>query len=624
MARTSQVVRIVAVSDKVARWRCDNGGVASRILVAPTQRFRRVALPAIGVVNAVAVVILPLRLAVAPSTFASVSAATAGADLVAGVSLLACGLVTTALRPASRVGALAILASVAWFASDWVGWEGGPPLIRSLGMVVAPMLGAIVLHLVAAGSGELRRTTVRTLVAVAYVVTFAISAMRAVVRDPFLDLNCFASPRNCRVNVFLLWPDTELAGRLDGALVVVMIVIGLSIAYMAARRLVVATGPARRIQWPILIPGLIVGGCETAYGIAVLWRPGLGPSDAILAAIFLAQAAGITMLAAGIAWTSVRARRITESVAHLATDMGRARAPSDLQSVLARSLGDPDLRVAYRLPGDGGYVDAQGDPVVDPSTRPGKVATPIVRDGERIAVVLRDAGLVESQELERTIGSATRLAVDNERLQAEVLAQIRELRDSRSRIVETADAARRHLERNLHDGAQQRLLALSYQLRLGRAAATREGNDELALLLEQASDETQVTLDELRELAHGIFPAVLTEAGLGPAVAGLADRSQVPVEVVGSLDGRCPIASETAAFVVIENAVRMATSRGATYVSIVLARSGGNLIVGIEEDGLGPADDVTDLADRAGAANGLLVDVTDGPGLALRLEVPCA
>src|SRR5205814_4787205 len=133
---------------------------------------------------------------------------------------------------------------------------------------------------------------------------------------------------------------------------------------------------------------------------------------------------------------------------------------------------------------------------------------------QEVAIVNHTASVAE---LEPELRAAIRLALENERLQAEVLAQLRDLRASRTRIVETSDAERRRLEHDLHDGAQQRLLALSYDLRLARAAAEADGGREVATLLASAGDEAQAALGELRELAHGIYPAILAGAGLARA-----------------------------------------------------------------------------------------------------------
>jgi len=245
--------------------------------------------------------------------------------------------------------------------------------------------------------------------------------------------------------------------------------------------------------------------------------------------------------------------------------------------------------------------------------------TPIVRDGRPVAMVTHDASLVDGSGLEREIGSAARLAVENERLQAEVLAQLEDLRASRMRIVESGDAERRRLERNLHDGAQQRLLALSYDLRLARAAAEADGDTALTGLLASAVEQAQGAVDELRDLAHGIYPAILGEAGLGPALATLADEAPLPVELeVAPKRYGAPI--ETAAYVTVAEAIADAARRRATSISVVVARAGDQLVVAVEDDGKPHESSLLHLADRIGALGGML----EVGSTTLRAEIPCA
>jgi DNA-binding NarL/FixJ family response regulator len=227
------------------------------------------------------------------------------------------------------------------------------------------------------------------------------------------------------------------------------------------------------------------------------------------------------------------------------------------------------------------------------------------------------AALVDERELERALGSAAKLAVENEALRAEVLAQLHDLRGSRTRIVEAGDAERRRLERNLHDGAQQRLLALSYDVRLARAEAAEE---ELAALLDAAGDETDAALDELRDLAHGIYPAILTEAGLAAALETLADEAPLPVEV-GDVDAaRHAPAVETTAYIAIADAIEDARGRGATFLAARVIREGDRLVITAEDDGVPRGSRLVHVADRVGALGGSL-DVGEK---SLRAEVPCA
>lgn len=612
----------------VHSWQPDAGSYTESVAVTGRSRSRdwiaRLALAAVGIVHIVVVALFPLRQATPPFTFASMSGLAAAGELLGGAVLLGGGLLTTVVRPRSIVGSLAIIASIAWYAPDWIGWSTGPPLVRSLGLVIAPFLAPTVLQLVIAASGGLRDGRLRGVVVGAYALTLVIGAARALVRDPLLDPDCLAPPRDCAANAFLLWPDQRLAAQLDVALPLLTILIGCVIAGVAAWRLWSGTGPARRVQGPLLVSGALLGLSEAAAALIGLLERGESAVDPTLTAIFYARIGAACAVALSLGFAVLRTRQTSVTLARLASDISAAPEAGGLRAALARSLGDPDLDVAYLLPETGAYVDVHGSPFPESRMRPGQIATPIVRNSQPIALVVHDPGVLESHEWESKIGSAARLAVDNERLQAEVQAQLHELGDSRSRIVAAGDNARMLLERDLHDGAQQRLVALSYELRLGRAAALYEGNEHLGVLFDEASTETEAALDELRELAHGIFPAILAEAGLGPALAALADRSPIPLQVRGQVEGRCRPGSENAIYVVIDEVVRSANARGASHVSVEIEHVDGRLAVQINDDGASPQEAFTHLEDRAGAAGGRLIDESDGDGLALRVQLPCA
>ncbi len=213
-----------------------------------------------------------------------------------------------------------------------------------------------------------------------------------------------------------------------------------------------------------------------------------------------------------------------------------------------------------------------------------------------------------------------RLALENERLQAELLAQVEELRRSRSRIVETGDAERFRLERDLHDGAQQRLLSLSYEIRGPRARAEADGDEDTEVLLDEAIDEAQAALGDLRDLAHGIYPAVLSEAGLGSALATFADEAPIPVDIRLTSNRRLPAASEMAAYLVVIEGVEHAVGRGATHAIVSVNCDDVRLVLTVEDDGgeshVAPP---IGLADRIGAVGGsLALDAK-----ALRAEILC-
>ena len=287
----------------------------------------------------------------------------------------------------------------------------------------------------------------------------------------------------------------------------------------------------------------------------------------------------------------LRVPRTRARVARLATDLGEAPPPGTLREALAAALGDPDIDVLYARRDSQRLIDADGRPTELPA--PGQAVARIARGDRTLALVLHDPVLVDESELERALGSAAKLSVENEALRAEALAQLHELSASRTRIVEAGDSARRLLERNLHDGAQQRLLALSYDLRLARAGAAGDRDEELVALLDAAGHETTAALDELRELAHGIYPAILTEGGLPPALATLADEAPIPVELGHVTSERQSPAIETT-----------------TYVTVAQA---------IEDDGAPRTSRLLHLEDRVGALAGTL----DVGAIGLHAEIPC-
>jgi signal transduction histidine kinase len=224
--------------------------------------------------------------------------------------------------------------------------------------------------------------------------------------------------------------------------------------------------------------------------------------------------------------------------------------------------------------------------------------TPIVRNGVPVAAVLH-APTVVDDTFEHALGAAARLAVENERLHAEVRAQLEALRQSRMRITQRGDAERRRLERDLHDGAQQRLLALFYDLKLAYAIA--EG--EVAEQLDAAAVEAQLALEELRQLAHGIYPAILTEAGLQPALASLADDAPFVVEL-DVADKRYDASVEAAVYVAVRESVDDAAARSATSLHVFIEERGEALRLGIEDDGKPRTTDLLHVQDRIGALGG--------------------
>jgi signal transduction histidine kinase len=549
------------------------------------------------------------------TTYAGRSGLTATLTVVAGLALVAAGLVTSFSHRAARLGDLALLAGLVWFAPVWVGWDRGPPLVRSLGMLAAGFAFPLLLHLVLAyPSGRLHGTAARTLVLAVYLEAALVAVGQAFFRHPFYDPNCWA---NCTDNDFLVWSLPRLARGIEAADRWLTAAAAAALVAVCVRRLLRDSGPARRALLPVALPAIPLAATVIAHAVALQGRPPEDPSDPAFRTIFALGCTAVLLLAAGLVWAAVRTRVQRRAVARIATSLGQAPPPGSLQAALAQAVGDPELQIAYWLPAAQHYVDTNGQPIAQPIAGPGRAATALVRDGRQIAVVSHTAAL---PDLERELGAAVRLALENERLQAEVLAQLEDLRASRIRIVETGDSERRRLERDLHDGAQQRLLALSYDLRLARAQAQADDDSQTGSLLTQATGQAQAALEELRELAHGIYPAILAEAGLGPALATLADAAPLPVEVRDAAQGRYPAAVETCAYLLVAEALDDATGRDASHATVSLARDGGRLVITVDDDGTDRTAAMVQLADRVGALDGQL---TVEPRR-LRAELPCA
>jgi signal transduction histidine kinase len=291
---------------------------------------------------------------------------------------------------------------------------------------------------------------------------------------------------------------------------------------------------------------------------------------------------------------------------------------------LARALADPTLELVYRLD-DGRYVDAAGRPVEIP--RYGERATtPLIASGEEIAVLVHDAALLEEPGLVESVRATAGLVLENERLAVQVRSQLAEVRASRGRIVAAADAERSRIERDLHDGAQQRLVTLSVSLGLEASQADARAAEALS----RAQDEVESAIAELRELARGIHPTLLSDHGLDAALAGLARRASLPVTVSGSAQRRVPEAVELAAYFFVSEALTNVVKHAAAHEAWVeVERAGHALRVTVRDDGAGGAcicegGGLAGLQDRLDSFGATLsVDSPAGRGTALQAVFPC-
>jgi signal transduction histidine kinase len=408
-----------------------------------------------------------------------------------------------------------------------------------------------------------------------------------------------------------------LADVIDRAQGILGIAIALAVVLLVGRRLLLLQGAARRAQAPLL------AGAVLSVPTAVVWlvhHVATVEQAATLEMIDRGFALLVPLgLVAGVSWSRLRRSEASDLAVELRTE-----GAASLREQLARVLGDPTLDVAYRLD-DGRYVDAAGEPLELPES-PNRAITLVTAQGEEVAALVHDPALLDEPALVESVRATAGLVLENERLAAQVRAQLAEVRASRVRLVAATDAERRRLERNLHDGAQQRLVTLSIALGL---AASR-GDVANSEVLSGAQDEVEEAIAELRELARGIHPTILREEGLEAAVEGIARRTLLPVTVAGSVNDRLPDAVELAAyFLVSETLTNVVKHASASQATVRLERDGDVLRVVVADDGVGgaraaPDSGLAGLRDRLEALDGkLLVESEPGDGTSITAEIPC-
>jgi signal transduction histidine kinase len=540
-------------------------------------------------------------------SFAGSSVTGALALLGAGWALLACGLVFWGRRPGNAVGPLLVAAGFAWFLAEWDNPGADSSLVFTIGLVTytacAPLAGWAML---AYPAGRLGFWEERFAVGLAFAgAVLVLGLLPALFFDP-----AAAACAQCPDNALVIRHEPRLFGELNRVGVQLGLAWSLLLIAVAGWRVGRASTTRQRVVAPVVLAGCIYLGLVAGTFGASLDRAFLG-SSGLDRRLWLAQAATLAGLAAAVAWGLLRTRRTRSSLARLVVELGESAPAGGLRDALARALADPELEIAYPV-GEGRYADARGR-TVDVARVENLAATPLLRDGRPVAILVHRAGLLDNPELVQEVASAARLALDNERLQAEARAQLEDLRSSRVRIIESGDAERRRLERDLHDGAQQRLVGLSLALRLLRS---QFGNSDHMLVarLDEAEAELREAVAELRELAHGIHPAVLSDEGLAAAVEALAEES--PLRIAALPRERFSPAVETAAYLVVAEAAKAGTSLAS------VERRDAVLVVDVEAKA--EPEGVLDLEDRVGALDGrFAVERAPGGGIRIRAEIPC-
>ncbi len=527
---------------------------------------------------------------------------------LSGVCFAACGIVAWRRRPDSAVGRLLTVTGFGVLLG---------PILEQLDAPVASTLATLVGELWVAGfaalilsfvsGGRLTSTTDRVLVG-AFVVALLVLQFAVLLVLDHPD------------NVLLVAPDAGLASALDKLRLGVLVVAALAVAAVTAERWRAASRPRRRA----LLPSLAGSTCALLYAA---WLTSLVVGAPVVPLMWILNAA-LLLVPAALLYGLLRSRLARGELADLFRELGALRGVR-LEAGLARALGDPGLVVAYQVPGEQAYIDGRGRPV-DPPAPGGDRGTAVVeRDGRRLGLLIYDAALDDDPELVQAVAGTAAIALDDARLQAESEDRLAELRASRERLVAAGDAERRRLERNLHDGAQQRLVSLALQLRMAQSRIPTD--PALATeLLASAGRELSASLEELRELARGLHPAVL-DHGLAAALDSLAARAPVPTAVQVDPPGRLPEPVELAAyFVACEALANVAKYARATEASVRVTTRDGITTVRVADDGVGGADETAGtglrgLADRVAALGGTLrISSPPRAGTVVTAELPCA
>jgi signal transduction histidine kinase len=546
------------------------------------------------------------------ASFAGASTLGGIAELGAGWSLAAAGLLFWDRHPRNRVGPLLVSAGFAWFLPEWSNPGVGTALGFTLGLIgfaaCVPLAGHAALSY---PQGRLRSVRETLVVAFAYVAAVVLlGLLPAATFDPE-QTGC-----QCPRNLALVHGDASLFDSLNRwalrILLVAVAVLGAALLWRLARATRATLAPVAAVVVPAAA-FLALYAWELVHSLG----RGVLSNDAFDVRTWRLEALALAVVALGVGWGLLRERQARASVARLVVELGRSPRPGAVRDAVAGALGDPTLELAYRRPGTDTHVDANGRPVAV-EFQPGRAVTPLRRGGTDVAALVHDARLLEQPGLVEQVLAAARLAVENEQLQAEVRAQIEDLRASRARIVETGDAERRRLERDLHDGAQQRIVALSLALRLLRSQLGNDPDREQETRIEAAEEKLRQGLAELRELAHGIYPAVLADEGLAAALETLSEQSEAHIRLESLTNERLPPAVEHAAYFTVVESIK-----GAEASTVSVEREDAVLHVRVhskhEDEDPQRAARLVEIADRVGALDGRLRS-EDGE---IRAEIPC-
>jgi signal transduction histidine kinase len=541
-----------------------------------------------------------------------------------GCAFVAVGLAAWHRHPRRPLGPLMVLEGVVWYAIDLTLWRPSSIVLFLVSWSVGWLVFAVLVQvLLSDAGGRLRTRLDRMLVGLAYGVGLGGALAVLTTYDTSWSSSAQVS------NPLLIRSDPALFDQVFRASEIAQLIVYLAVVAVVGARWRAASPAARRLLGPVLAPraaaALVFAAAAVPGIVAPLVDSSFLGGFELAKGLSIAQACVYLLIPVGLMAGLLRSELARGAVADLVVRLGATpSAVGGLEEAVRRALGDPSARLVHWLADRGGFVDAAGRPVALGGD-PARAVTTLVRDGRTVAAVIHDPALNASPGLVEAACAAAGLALENERLEIELRAQLAELRSSRARIVAAADAERRRLERNLHDGAQQRLVGLALRLRL----AARAADGSAAGLIEDSLTELGCALDELRELARGLHPALLTDHGLGAALQSLASRTPIPVDLHVDAEGRLPAPVEAAAyFLVAEALTNVAKHAAASEVRVRVVLVDERLTIEVADDGKGGAyissgSGLSGLADRLAAVDGRL-ELTSpvGRGTTLRAEIP--
>jgi len=537
-----------------------------------------------------------------------------------GLAFIGTGTFAWWRRPLNRFGLLMTAVGFAWFIGQLT--ESNNAVVYTVASFVGPLYLVLVVQMVLGfPTGRLESRAERAIVAIAYLDAFVLT-LPVFLLDGDLNL-----PAGAPANAFVVAHARGAADVVDVITSLIGFAVAAATAVVLLRKRRDASPPQRRAQAPMLWTGLTV-----IISLAVVFAGDtVGLSEDATGLLGLVGFVAFAILPFAFLAGLLRTRYSQAgAVGELIERLNAPDTSTGLRSALAGALGDPTLELVYWRPSAGHYVTREGHRVELPAADAGRAVAEVERDGKRVGAIIHDAALAEDPTLVRAAAAAAALQLENERLDAELRARVEELQSSRARLVDVTIGERRRLERDLHDGAQQRLVALSIQLGMARRKLA-DDPDTAGRLLDAARTELEQALGELRELARGIHPAILTDRGLGAALQALAERAPVAVDLHQMPEDRLPAAVEAAAyFVVAESLTNVARYASAENASVAVGREDGYAVVEVRDDGVGGADPgagsgLRGMADRLAALDGRLeVHSPPGGGTVIRANIPCA